>query len=146
MKHNELKKILKPLIKQCIKEVIFEEGVLSGLISEVVQGLGGRQILTEGRSESPTRQPQHESAEYSSAAIDPELANSLEDRKRKLEESMGSQFAGILDNTAPLSKGGSLGGGGNAQSPLSSFEPNDPGVDISGLMALGGGKNWKHMI
>ena len=29
MNKNELKKILKPLIKQCIKEVIFEDGTLS---------------------------------------------------------------------------------------------------------------------
>ncbi|NDI03614.1 MAG: hypothetical protein EBY77_05560, partial [Rhodobacteraceae bacterium] len=32
--------VLKPLIKECIKEAIFEEGVLSGLIKEVVSGLG----------------------------------------------------------------------------------------------------------
>ena len=38
MKRSELKKVLKPLIKECIREVVFEEGVLSGLISEVVKG------------------------------------------------------------------------------------------------------------
>jgi len=32
MKQSELKKALKPLIKQCIKEVIFEEGALSTII------------------------------------------------------------------------------------------------------------------
>ena len=145
MKQSELKKILKPLIKQCIKEVIFEEGVLSGLISEVVQGLGGQQILAESHAE-PSPITRNRDYEEHSPVPDEELINSLQDRKRKLEESMGSQFAGVLDNTAPLSKGGTPGAPGKAQSPLSSFAPNDPGVDISGLMALGGGKNWKHMI
>ena len=40
MNKSDLKKILKPLIKECIREAIFEEGVLSGLITEVAQGLG----------------------------------------------------------------------------------------------------------
>ena len=39
MKKNELKKMLKPLIKECIKEVIFEEGALSTIISEVMKGV-----------------------------------------------------------------------------------------------------------
>ena len=42
MNKNELKKILKPLIKECIKEVIFEDGTLSTIISEVAVGLGGQ--------------------------------------------------------------------------------------------------------
>ena len=40
MKKTELKKVLKPLIKECIKEAVFEEGVLSNLISEVLKGTG----------------------------------------------------------------------------------------------------------
>ena len=40
MKKAELKKLLKPMIKECIKEVIFEDGTLSSIISEVVQGVG----------------------------------------------------------------------------------------------------------
>jgi hypothetical protein len=39
VKKNELKTILKPLIKECIKEVIFEDGTLSGIITEVAKGL-----------------------------------------------------------------------------------------------------------
>lgn len=47
MNKNELKKILKPLIKECIKEVIFEEGSLSTIISEVVKGTSGSQRIVE---------------------------------------------------------------------------------------------------
>ena len=52
MKKSELKSI----IKECVKEVIFEEGVLSGIITEVAQGLQGASIVQE------VRQPQHRSA------------------------------------------------------------------------------------
>ena len=41
MKASEFKKILKPLVKQTIKEVLFEEWVLSGIVSEVARGLKG---------------------------------------------------------------------------------------------------------
>ena len=52
MKKNELKKILKPLIKECIKEVIFEEGALS-IITEVVKGTSGSQQIVETRAQEP---------------------------------------------------------------------------------------------
>ena len=48
MNKNELKKVLKPLIKECIKEVMFEDGTLSTVIGEVVKGLG-TQTITESR-------------------------------------------------------------------------------------------------
>ena len=48
MNKTELKKILKPLIKQCIKEVIFEDGTLSNIVSEVTRGLS-TQVVTEAQ-------------------------------------------------------------------------------------------------
>ena len=51
MKKSELKNI----IKECVKEVIFEEGVLSGIISEVAQGLQGVSLVQES---VPAPQPQ----------------------------------------------------------------------------------------
>ena len=58
---------------------------------------------------------------------------------------MGGGFSGIFDNVEPISKAGSPGSP-QSQSPLSSYAPNDAGVDISGIMAIAGGKNWKNMI
>jgi len=43
MNKTELKKMLRPLIKECIKEVIFEEGTLSTIISEVMIGTAQHQ-------------------------------------------------------------------------------------------------------
>ena len=53
MKKNELKNMLKPLIKECIKEVIFEEGALSTIISEVMKGTSGSQQIVETRTQEP---------------------------------------------------------------------------------------------
>ena len=144
MKKDQLKEVLKPLIKECIKEAILEEGVLSGLISEVVQGLGAQVI-----SESSTKVPV--ASDFSRAAnveLQKEAQKQMEERKRKLEESLGGgAFSGIFENTEPLAKGGTPSENtGGASSPLSAYAPNDPGVDISGLMNIAGGQNWKKMI
>ena len=137
MKQDELKKVLKPLIKQCIKEVIFEEGVLSGLISEVVQGLGGQQTIVEAVA------PPKQDFSRQQVELQEEARAGMEEKRKKLEESLG--LGAVFENTVPLSKGGTVGEP-TSQSPLASYAPNDPGVDISGIMALGAGSNWKNMI
>ena len=55
MKKSELRQVLKPLIKECIKEVIFEEGILSNIVSEVAQGLGGQTIVETKQPTPPQR-------------------------------------------------------------------------------------------
>ena len=45
MNKNELKKVLKPLVKQCINEVLLEEGLLSTVIAEVMKGTGAARIV-----------------------------------------------------------------------------------------------------
>lgn len=139
MKKQELQKILKPLIKECIKEVIFEEGVLSSLIKEVAVGIGSQQTIVETRVEEPPQQ------DFSRQAVQlqEEQRLALEERKRKIEESIG--LGNILEGVEPLASGGSPGEP-SSKSPLSGYAANDPGVDISGLMALAGGQNWKKMI
>ena len=122
MKRNELKNVLKPLIKECIKEVIFEEGTLSGIITEVVQGLQGT-----------TRQPIVEkkiirSNEPSQAVL--EARQSLEETKQNLQNSTG--LKGIFKGTVPLRSGG---GSKNSQhGALRDLDPSDPGVDISSIL------------
>ena len=143
MKKEELKKVLKPLIKECIKEVVFEEGVLSTLIKEVASGIGGTQVLTSNPEPVPTPDFSRQAVE-----LQEEAAQAMANRRRKLEESMGSGFEGIFESTQPLSSGGSVSTSATPpqSSPLSNYAPNDPGVDISGLMAIAGGHNWKKMI
>jgi len=128
MKKSELKKILKPLIKEAVKEVLFEPGVLSKVIAEVAQGIQKTPIVE---------------AKEASLQQDKE-AERLHEKKRqerikRLNESTGlnaSVFEGVSDiKDAPSS------------APLSGVNPSDSGVDISGIAKLAGGsKKWKTLI
>ena len=133
MNKNELKKILKPLIKECIKEVIFEDGTLSTIISEVAVGLGGQS------------QPKPKIVENKP---DPKIMEERRkkdlERRRKILNAVGKDayngvdlFEGTTPATAPITEGSSQG-------PLSGVAPNDPGVDISAL--VGSSHAWKRII
>ena len=91
MKKNELKKVLKPLIKECIKECIFEEGVLSGIIKEVAQGMGGSVI-----AESKKKDPDPAMLKARGA----QLEKQRQEKIRKLNES--TSFKGVFENTKPI--------------------------------------------
>jgi len=143
MKQSELKKVLKPLIKECIKEVIFEEGVLSGLIKEVAMGLSSQQMIVDTKQH--VSQPVQQDFSRQRVELQEETIEAMKEKKRKLEESMGGGFEGIFENVAPLSKTG-IPGEKTSNSPLSNYAPDDAGVDISGLITIGGGSNWKNMI
>lgn len=142
MKKNELKTILKPLIKECIKEVIFEDGTLSGIISEVAKGLQSTSSQSIVRETAVAQQP-IQSSQPSQAVI--EARRSLEETKRQLQESTG--LKGIFENTTPLNSGGSpspSGKSGGKGGALRDMDPNDPGVDITGLMNIAGGA-WQQL-
>jgi len=132
MKKNELKDILKPLIKECIKEVIFEDGTLSSIITEVVQGLQGttRQPIVEKKI-IKSNQP--------SAAL-LEARKSLEETKRSLQNSTG--LSGIFEGTTPMRSSGRTQGA--KQGALRDMDPSDPGIDISGIMKVAGG-SWNQL-
>ena len=51
MKKNELKQIIKPLVKECITEVLIEEGLLSNIVSEVAKGMSQTAPLVENRQQ-----------------------------------------------------------------------------------------------
>lgn len=116
MKKDELKKILKPLIKECIKEVLFEEGgTLSHVITEVAAGLRStpRQVVKENFT------PTHGGEDQTKKLLE---------RKRKLLDSIGKDAYGgvdLFEGTTPTRSASS------GQGPLKNQAPNDPGVDIS---------------
>jgi hypothetical protein len=124
MKKSELKKVLKPLIKECIKEVMFEDGTLSSIIAEVMRGTGAAQPIVENK------QP---------AELQPRLGNNNDTRKiiaekrRELMSSIGKDaYNGInlFEGTTPTTGESSSQG----QGALSGVSPNDAGVDISKLV------------
>ena len=64
MKKTNLKAALRPIIKECIQEILFEEGILSSLVTEVVVGVNNAHTttITEARQapNSPPAKKQRE--------------------------------------------------------------------------------------
>ena len=143
MKKQELKKLLKPLIKECIKEVILEEGVLSNVVSEVVQGLGATRIV-EAKAAPVQEQT---SIEDMQRAAEQKRAQLNEQKNKLLSAIDSSSYGGIdlFEGTEPLSGGGTPSATPQAQGPLSDMDPSDPGVDISGIMGIAGGRWAAHL-
>lgn len=132
MKKTDLKKVLKPLIKECIKEALFEEGILSSVIAEVVKGLGAtQQLVVEQKQDNKDeiRQMQLEQKQKRSQQVN-------ETRKKMLDAIGHGSYNGVdlFEGTAPIASAGTPGDTSSPQSPLSGVEPGDAGVDISGLM------------
>ena len=136
MKKSELKSI----IKECVKEVLFEEGVLSNLVAEVAFGITKAQgTLTESAS-ARTQQNNMMMQEAREQEAE-ERRKKLLETKRKMLDAMGnSKMAGAFEGTEPLREGGSPSAPTSPQSPLAGRDPNDAGIDISGLFSVAGHK------
>ena len=110
------------MIKECIKEVIFEEGILSSIISEVVKGTA--QPLVESRQ--PT---------YQQPQVDYEAKQRAEkERRRKMLDSIGRDaYNGVdlFEGTQPLRE--SKTSAPHGSKALDGVAPNDPGVNLSAL-------------
>jgi hypothetical protein len=126
MDKSELKKILKPLIKECVKEVIFEDGVLSGLITEVARGLRNVQPVATAATK-----PQKINGEASQRA-----KQQLNEVKEQMQKAAG--LHGVFEGTSALP---TQGGGNSQHGPLRDLNPADPGVNIDGLLKMTGGWN-----
>jgi len=125
MKKSELKNI----IKECVREVIFEEGMLSGIVSEVVQGMGSTTLVQETRRQ-PAPQVTQRIAESKQQVLNAVASNSYEDVKKKFSNPE------LFEGTRPIAE--SKTGKGGA---LSGVAPNDPGVDISSIPGFGSWSN-----
>ena len=134
MKRNDLKKIIKPLVKECIHEVLLEEGLLSNVVSEVAQGLQNNVIV---ETAAPVKaQPTHSNE-------DRQRINKLKEQKKKMLEAIGRDaYNGVdlFEGTTPAPMQAQ-------EAPAGSVDlgnPGDSGVDISALMG-GASKIWQAM-
>ena len=121
MKKSELKNI----IKECVKEVIFEEGVLSGIITEVAKGVGSLTVEVPSKPVSRGNpKPDHltETRQKILAAVGNEGYADLKSRFQNPE---------LFEGTRPLPSEG--------HGALSNVAPGDSGVDISNLPGM---QNW----
>ena len=139
MKREQLKKVIRPIVEECVRETLLEGGLLSGVISEVVQGLGVQPIINESRT--PSSQPEP------APRINPVRTEGMKRTRKELLDAIGKDsYNGVdlFEGTKPMSNAPAASPT-RASSPLSDQDPEDPGVDISGIMKLGG-KNWKALL
>tara|TARA_Y100001973_G_scaffold105079_1_gene176944 strand:+ start:22331 stop:22744 length:414 start_codon:yes stop_codon:yes gene_type:complete len=132
MKRSELKSI----VKECVKEVLFEEGVLSNLVAEVAYGITKAQGLVVEQKPVVDKVTQEANAKEAEEA----RRKKLLETKRKMLDAMGnSKLQNVFEGTEPLRQGGAPDASPGT-SPMSGRDPNDAGVDISGLFGLAGQK------
>jgi len=145
MNKKELKKLIKPIVKECINEVLLQEGVLSSIISEVVKGTS---TITEAppRQERVTKSAKRVNEDHSAAmARLQEKKRKTVNNKKKLLDAIGTtSYNGVnlFEGTEALNSGGNPGSETKPQGALANYAPDDEGVDISGLLNLAGG-SWK---
>jgi len=142
MKREELKRLIKPIVKECITESLIEEGILSSVVSEVMKGMAP--TLMES-APAPAPIPVRDNSIALQEAQERRLQQAKESRKKLLDAIGGDSYGGVdlFEGTspAPAQQSSEM----QAANPLSGIAPGDAGVDISGIVGLGGHK-WKALI
>lgn len=139
MNPKELRTALKPIVKELVYECLIKEGILSSVVSEVMKGAQTvAPIVTEQRISQQQPKKQVSRLESNEEAIA---------RRKKLEETLMSKIGvNVFEGTKPLSNKAALNESttpDSKTSPLTGIDPNDSGVDISGLLRITGG--WKQL-
>jgi hypothetical protein len=118
MKKQELKRLIKPVVKECIHEVLLEEGLLSNVVSEVVRGMSSAPLV------EATPPPQ-------TKRVTQEQKNKISEHRQRMMEAIGRDayngidlFEGTTDSGMEQPKAGTPDLGA----------PTDPGVDISSIL------------
>jgi hypothetical protein len=150
MKKSELRKIIKPIVEECVREVLLKEGTLSGIISEVVRGIGNpqprQQIFTENIQHSP--EPTEEENLAAQREIGEASKKKLQETRNKMMEAIGKDSyngVNLFENTKPLRSAGNPGGQPTPPSALGDRDPSDAGVDISALVGSSS-KKWSSLL
>jgi hypothetical protein len=136
MKKSEFKKLLKPIVKECVKDVLLKEGFLSKIVSEVAKGLSSS-MITEVKAPSFD----NEQLKQQKSQVLEEQRRRLKAQKRKMLDATGFG-TNIFEGTEPISQAHASQEPGGA---LSGMDPNDSGIDLSGIVAITK-RNWKDMI
>lgn len=135
MNQNDLTKLLKPIVRQLVKEAMQQE--LSTVITEIIKQTSNTRVVETKQSKPIPQEMQNDRLA--------EKQKLMNERKRTLEEMSKKSYGGIniFEGTTPL------GSAGNPEEkastamadPLAGTDPDDPGVDINGLLRMTGG--WK---
>ena len=140
MKKNDLKALIKPLVKECIHEVLLEEGLLSTVVAEVAKGMQGNVIVERRQKRNENLVNEDSQMKRKSQ----EARARMKEHRASLVNSINSNAyngVNLFEGTEPMS------GHEAAESQAGAADlghPSDAGVDISSLMG-DASKIWKAM-
>ena len=140
MNKSQLKKLIKPVVKECIQEVLIEEGLLTEVVSQVTAGLT-KQPIVENKPKKRNDKLFNEDLQMKRKSR--EANKKLQEHRRKLLDSIGADaYNGVdlFEGTEPMKQAGTPG---ESHKPnILGDDPSDAGVDISSLMG-NAGKIWQ---
>jgi len=137
MNKNDLKKLIKPLVKECMHEVLLEEGLLSNIVSEVAKGMKDNLIVET--KQKPDKRLFNEDLQIKRKSNESRVK--LQDHRKKLMESIGGDAyngVNLFEGTEPTSHTEPKQG----QTDLG--DPSNAGVDISSILGKSS-QIWKGM-
>ena len=140
MNKTQLKKLIKPVVKECIQEVLIEEGLLTEVVSQVTAGLA-KQPIVENKPKKTTDNLFNEDLQMQRKSR--ETNKKLQEHRRKLLDSIGNDaYNGVdlFEGTEPMRQSGTPGQA--HKSSVLGDDPSDAGVDISSIMG-NAGKIWQ---
>ena len=132
MNKAQLKKLIKPVVKECIQEVLIEEGLLTEVVAQVATGMT-RQPIAENTSKKNNDNLFNEDLQMQRKSR--EANKKLQEHRKKLLDSIGQDaYNGVdlFEGTEPIKQGATPG---TAHRPsVLGDDPSDAGVDISSLL------------
>ena len=137
MKKNDLKQLIKPLVKECIHEVLIEEGLLSTVVAEVAKGLQ-QNVIAETKTNT-SNVLFNENMQMK--RMTDESRTKMSDHRKKLMDAIGNEAYGgvnLFEGTEPISHAEP------AQGQVDLGPAGDSGVDISSIVS-NASQIWKAM-
>ena len=132
MNKAQLKKLIKPVVKECIQEVLIEEGLLTEVVSQVAAGMK-QQPIVENTQKKNDDNLFNEDLQMKRKTQ--EVNQKLQEHRKKLLDSIGEgAYNGVdlFEGTEPLRESGTPGV--SHKPSVLGDDPRDEGVDISSLM------------
>ena len=132
MNKSQLKKLIKPVVKECIQEVLIEEGLLTEVVAQVASGMS-RQPIVENKPKKRNDKLFNEDLQMKRKSR--EANKKLQEHRRKLLDSIGGDaYNGVdlFEGTEPIRQTGTPGQAHNPS--VLGDDPSDAGVDISSIM------------
>tara|TARA_R110000765_G_scaffold383457_1_gene474774 strand:+ start:657 stop:1088 length:432 start_codon:yes stop_codon:yes gene_type:complete len=129
---NDLKKLIKPLVKECINEVLIEEGLLSNVVAEVAKGMQQSMIV---ESAPPTRQKDFDE-DLRMRRQTTDTRKKLQEHRAKMMESVGKDAyngVNLFEGTEAITNY-EAAPKGSSQGAVDLGDQRDSGVDISSLV------------